>query len=1018
MTKGAFRHANPYRALQHISLLVLTGLLLTPTLIAQTVREFPPALPPTFAGGESIPVNGGRVQSIAVDPTNPRRIIAAHQFGGLWKTDDAGAHWTHVANLTANFVNDVAYAPDGRTVIATLDRDNADVNGGGIYISSDGGFNWMRPPRGAIPGGAGAKAISFAPDRPGRIYVTTQFGVAVSDTNGAEWNHIPLPGEGRSVLGLPNNVAIVTITNRNPNMPRVEDLFMTTDGGTTWNPMGRGPFNGSTLASASFKTLDVSPYDRDKVFFLQDDSTLALFEVATNRWTLRPLPTTTGGRPPFIRVARNVGGAPMFDIWVGIGATGAVSLYKAPCTDIDAVRTITASTWQGFGRGASLHEDAGHMGLDVAGRIVMYGSDGGLFKPDNALGTAWSRASLPGSGMNSYLITSVSETSYNPVADPLPSLRFGTQDNGVWGSSDGGLTWANNDCTEGWLLSSWHQARSSRDPESRVLYQHASCGDKPRTADAALAGIVDTMNVDPAGRPFQVDPGYSGFVLAPQKWIRLIKHPFQSPLPGSAPVFTFGIYVSTENAERWQSIGSTSMNAQSSVFHAAGPADTPTAYWTVSVSEGGGTSRIALVKLSGVLRLRDLDIRPGNPMLRLLPGGGDLGERATEFDWHPIYGVDPRDPDFLIVPDIRNQRMLFSKTGGLTWDRDDDLLNAVTQGGRLRLYNGDAYHMQVTEIAFSPYERNLILVGTRDAGVIYSENGGINWQAIPRSQGITYITGFAFRPNGTVVVSSYGRGLWLLDMRRRQRPFSPEIICGFNYEQCLLRLPPDAGLAKIAGFPWKEHNVLVVTGGQVNGIIRSGEDIKAITVTPNSSYRFYGIDEQPLPEIVESKEGAGFKEDVAAEVALKNGEVITGIVLKGRQVVGYLTSKSEFKAEQEPVVRKAPGELPADKPTLDLPYLAVHTESQLGPRFVQAGGEIVLVASGFIIDSPVDLLLDGKAIGQIKIGTDGQGSYTFKESGMALGEHTLEVVQKTPKGERKAVASFIKVRNEDRSEKQ
>lgn len=1001
-------------ALQHISLLVLIGLLLTPTLTAQTLREFPPALPATFAGGESIPVNGGRVQSIAVDPTNPRRIIAAHQSGGLWKTDDGGTHWTHVANLTTNYVNDVAYGPDGRTVIASVARDNAVDNGGGIYVSSDGGFNWMRPVTGAIPGGfATAFGISVAPDNARRIYVATQFGVAVSDNNGGTWAHTSLPGEGRSILGLPNNVAIVTIANRNPNMPRVEDLYMTTDGGGTWNPMSRGPFNGSNRTSFSFKTLDVSPYDSDKVFFVQDDSTLALYEVATNRWTTQPLPTTMGGRPPFVRVARNVGGAPAFDIWVGIGANSGISLYKAFCSDLSAVRTITATTWQGIGRSAGLHDDTGHMGLDVAGRIVMYGCDGGLFKPDNALGTAWSRASLPGSGMNSYLITSLSETYYNPVADPLPSLRFGTQDNGIWGSSDGGLTWPNNDCTEGWLLSSWHQARSSRDPEARVLYQHASCGDRARTADAALAGITDTANVDSAGRRLRVNPGYSGFVLAPQKWIRLIKS--QVGPPGTTPVDTYYIYVSTDNAERWQQIGRTTLNPKSSVFHASGPADAPTAYWTVDVAEMDGTTRTVLVKLSDVLRMRDVDIRADSPMLLRLPNSGNLGERGTEFDWHPIFGVDPRNPDFLIVPDVRNQRIMVSRTGGVSWDRDDGLLNAVTRGGLLRLYNGGAYHMQVTEIAFSPYERNLILVGTRDAGVIYSDDGGRNWQAIPRSQSITYITGFAFRPNGTVVVSSYGRGLWLLDMRRRdQRPFEPAIICGFNYDQCTIRLRPDASLAKIPDFSWKEHNVLIVYGGQVNGVVRSGEEMKAISVTPNSSYRFYAVDDQTLPQIIESKDGLGFQDDMAAEFALKSQEPITAVIFKGTQVVGYLIGKSEFKAEQEPLVIKPAGQFAADKPTPDLPYLSITTDSELGPELVHAGGSIVLVAKGFTSDTSVDLLLDGKPLGQIKIGADGEGTFTYKEDGMlAPGQHTLEAVQKSQKGERKATATFIKVRNAD-----
>jgi hypothetical protein len=67
--------------------LLLLLALPAPAALGQTVQEFPPALPPAFG---NIPVNGGRVQAIAVSPVDANRITAAHQFGGLWQTVNGG----------------------------------------------------------------------------------------------------------------------------------------------------------------------------------------------------------------------------------------------------------------------------------------------------------------------------------------------------------------------------------------------------------------------------------------------------------------------------------------------------------------------------------------------------------------------------------------------------------------------------------------------------------------------------------------------------------------------------------------------------------------------------------------------------------------------------------------------------------------------------------------------------------------------------------------------------------------
>jgi hypothetical protein len=92
----------------------------------------------------------------------------------------------------------------------------------------------------------------------------------------------------------------------------------------------------------------------------------------------------------------------------------------------------------------------------------------------------------------------------------------------------------------------------------------------------------------------------------------------------------------------------------------------------------------------------------GNSNLIYLPDNGGLGIRATEFAWDAVYGVDPKDSNFIIAPDIYNDVVRVSRNGGGSWTRDINLTKEVTKGGTLLLYDQDEYHMQVTCIKFDP----------------------------------------------------------------------------------------------------------------------------------------------------------------------------------------------------------------------------------------------------------------------------------------------------------------------------
>lgn len=91
---------------------------------------------------------------------------------------------------------------------------------------------------------------------------------------------------------------------------------------------------------------------------------------------------------------------------------------------------------------------------------------------------------------------------------------------------------------------------------------------------------------------------------------------------------------------------------------------------------------------------------------------------------------------------------------------------AATQAGKYLLWDQRESRVQVMHISYDPYNDDKILVGTRDAGVICSRDGGVTWRTIRGTEPIRYITGFQFRPDGSVMASAYGRGLWRIKSKR------------------------------------------------------------------------------------------------------------------------------------------------------------------------------------------------------------------------------------------------------------
>jgi len=92
-------------------------------------------------------VTGGRVHDIEVDPSDPSTIYVAAASGGIWKTTNHGTIWKPIFEGQAdNTFGDLAiFRGDPRIVWAgTGEQNNRQSTswGGGVYRSTDGGATW------------------------------------------------------------------------------------------------------------------------------------------------------------------------------------------------------------------------------------------------------------------------------------------------------------------------------------------------------------------------------------------------------------------------------------------------------------------------------------------------------------------------------------------------------------------------------------------------------------------------------------------------------------------------------------------------------------------------------------------------------------------------------------------------------------------------------------------------------------------------------------------------------------
>jgi hypothetical protein len=408
-------------------------------------------------------------------------------------------------------------------------------------------------------------------------------------------------------------------------------------------------------------------------------------------------------------------------------------------------------------------------------------------------------------------------------------LYFGTQDNEFWASFDSGATWPNDLAGEGLRIQVPYSGQ-----DDAVCLSNSQ-------APTCVVTMLDIHNAY-AARHFAGGPS------SVCRWTDPPNHEYAHPHPVSPVLIGADVYAEWAHDPQAQD-PETAWNLYLSanpVLHVApacynqaddmhwtpvtaspiqgylwgeaavaGPPSDPVIYQPEQL-ESSGDGFCGVRPGCGVGLMRISGIMAGNVQVDHL-SVGNLRLISEGFNESAVFAVDPNDPQHLIAADDASKQMEFSVDGGTTWTPDQQLTGLVTGAGQ--------FQFAPRNIAFDPnpaHHSSRIMVGTEAAGIISSEDDGLSWAKVPGSQKVTAVTSFFFDDvQNTVVVSSWGRGLWMLVpapvltqgdvncdglVNEADVKFLLEFAAGLNDgttpSPCLNLGSPE----KTSGFPWGDLN--------------------------------------------------------------------------------------------------------------------------------------------------------------------------------------------------------------------
>jgi len=236
-----------------------------------------------------------RIGRIVVDPSDPNRVYVAalgHAYDanpdrGVYRSLDGGATWKKILYHDENVgAIDIALDPNApRTMYASLWATRrppwnvyapSNMPGSGLYKSTNGGDSWSQL-HGGLPAdnAVGKIGIAVAPSNSRRLWAVVDDlsdngahgGVYLSDDAGANWRQV---NNEQRLWGRGWYFEAITVDPKNPDQAYIPNTstYVTRDAGKTWTPIKGAP------GGDDYHQLWVNPRDGNRMVLSSDQGTV------------------------------------------------------------------------------------------------------------------------------------------------------------------------------------------------------------------------------------------------------------------------------------------------------------------------------------------------------------------------------------------------------------------------------------------------------------------------------------------------------------------------------------------------------------------------------------------------------------------------------------------------------------------------------------------------------------------------------------------------------------------------
>src|SRR5258706_1053578 len=443
----------------------------------------------------------GRINVVAIDPTDSLKVYVGSPSGGFWKSADGGLHYICTTdNLAVVGVSSIAIDPNNPSIIfiGTGDSDAGDNYSIGILKSTDYGNTWTATGMGyqAIQGKI-IRKLMFLPGSSSVLFASTGDGIFKSVDAGVTWM-MKASIYVRDMEFKPGNSSVIYAAGNS--------FYRSTDGGETFINVTNGL---PSVNNVQRYGIAVAPTNPNLVYLVAGDASnsgfyglYAFVDSGMSFVTRSTTPNLFGWAPD----GSDGGGQSWYSTTIEVSPTDANTIYAGGVniwqSNDGGVAWHIITHWGYNPSGIYPYVHADQHFMSFFGNNLFVGCDGGVFKSTD-FGNTWTDLSK---GLQ---ITQFYRLGGTPQNANL--MAAGAQDNGC-------IKMVNNVWTH---IQGADGFECVIDPtNSQTIYTESQGGGLNKSTDGGLSyyGIAPTITGGGAwDTPYMLDPNnhqviYAGYV--------------------------------------------------------------------------------------------------------------------------------------------------------------------------------------------------------------------------------------------------------------------------------------------------------------------------------------------------------------------------------------------------------------------------------------------------------------------------------------------------------------------------